>query len=591
MCDFPVAPGMKRGTSRREKVPEREYRALESSSRFLALYLNPPFRPEAILLFILLASVAAGLAAWALSGNPSTLAESALLVGAPSVAGAVAAGWRGRSLHRLAPTPLMLALSGALVAGSLFTAGAAFGHRFGALAFGYAWTFSFAHALSSLLEGHAPHRHPPKNGVQPLLGLLALALVRPDAAPLLPKAALAAGLLFAAATLLYFSIERRMVKQLGLPIRPVLSFYREAALGHTPNIRSMVKGEEADLWVDTLAFRSRASGRLKAVLVSTSVHPGFIRPLESADMPRRVGRLLEDLGPAVVVKGPSTHEQDPMEDVSEEIARGVREAVGRMTFSAEAGEVVRAVHGRAVVTARRLASTIFAVTTFAPHPTDDVDLRVHREVEEAARGVGFSLFFVDAHNCHGPDAMTLPDTGRARELVEASRVAFKAAAASPRRSLRVGIARRPFGALLLMETQPGDRRDLMVVLDENNMLPSARRKLLEVLSVPGVVPGDAMEFCTSDTHRSIDIGTIHQPMAPEDVERRGGELRAMLYEAEKDLEEVEAGYGRTSFRAPVFGKRILEMKAFWEEEARRGRRLYGPSLLAAYAAAVALFAL
>lgn len=596
-------------SSRRDKVPEREYRALESHSRSLAFYLNPPFRPEALLLFAFLASLVAGLAAWAVSGNPGVLPEALLCIGAASVAGGIVAGWRGRSIAHLAPTPLVLGLVGALVTGGLFVAGAATGHRHGALAFGFAWAFPFAHIVSALLEGHAPHHHPPRTGAQAFFGLLFLFLLRPEAASLAPRAAAAAALLLAAGVLLYILIERRMLQRVGIPIRSVLSFYREAVLGHTPNIRALFQGEEADLWVDALAFRRAGSdpGPLKAVLVTTSVHPGFIRPLESADMPRRVGRLLEDLGPAVVLKGPSTHEQDPMEDVSEDIARCVREAVAGMRFSPEVGEPTRAVHGRAVVTARRFGSAAFAVTTFAPHPTDDVDVRVHAEVEEVAKEIGSPLFFVDAHNCHGPDATTMPDTDRARELVAAARVALRGAAAAPRRRLRLGVARRPFGAVLLFETcvsegaaggrrgadpaQPGDRRDLLVAFDENNMLPATRKKLLEVLSVPGVVHGDAMEFCTSDTHRTIDTGTVHNPLGPEEVERRKTELRTMLYEAEKNLEEVEAGYGRSFLHTRVFGRKVLDMKAFWEEEARRGLRFYAPYLLAFYAAAVAVFAL
>ncbi len=597
---------MKLPGSRGDKVPEREYRALESSSRSLSFYLNPPFRPEALLLFIFLASIGAGLAAWAASRDPGAPVEALVSIGAGSVAGAVVAGWRGRSLSHLAPTPLVLALVGALVTGTLFAAGAAFGHRHGALAFGYAWAFPFAHIVSALLEGHAPHRHPPKSGAPSLFGLGLLFLLRPETVSLAPRAATAAALLLGSGSLLYILAERRLLARVGIPIRAVISFYREAALGHTPNIRSMLKGEEADLWVDALAFRKAGGGPFKAILVTTSVHPGFIKSLESADMPRRVARLLEDLGPAVVLKGPSTHEQDPMEDVSGEIARGVREAVARMTFSPDVGESARAVHGRAVVTAQRLNSAALAVTTFAPHPTDDVDIRVHAEVEAAAREFGSGLFFVDAHNCHGPDASTMPGTDRAAELVEAARVALKGAAAAPHRKLRLGVARRPFGAVLLFETyapegdvggqrragpaSPGERRDLLVALDENNMLPAARKKLREVLSVPGIVHGDAMEFCTSDTHRTIDVGTVHNPLVPEEVERRKGDLREMLYEAEKGLEEVEAGYGRSRFRAPVFGRKILEMKAFWEEEARRGRWFYGPYILLFYAAAVALFA-
>ncbi|MEM3086615.1 MAG: DUF2070 family protein [Halobacteria archaeon] len=578
------------GESRRDKVPEREYRILESRSRFLKIFLNPPFRNEALLLFIAVASVATGVGAWGVSGDPGAVLEGLLAIGAASAAGGVVAGWRrGRSLSGLLPGPLVFALTGALVTGVFFVAGAAVGHRHAALAFGYAWLFPFAHIVSALLEGRPPHRHPPRTGAQPLFGMLLLFLLRPETLSLAPRAAVATALLTAGGVFLYHSAERRLLARVGIPVRAVISFYREAVLGRTPNIRSLVKGEEADLWVDALAFRGAGGGPMKAVLVTTSVHPGFIRPIESADMPRRVGRLLEDLGPAVVLKGAATHEQDPMEDVSEEIARGVREAVGRMAFSPEAGEPARAVQGRAVATVRRIGPAAMAVTTFAPHPTDDVDVRVHAEVEAAARELGFPLFFVDAHNCHGPEGMTVAGTDRAGELVAASRVALKSAVASPPRKLRLGVSRRPFGAVLLFETVPGDRRDLLVVLDENNMLPSARKVLREVLSVPGVVHGDAMEFCTSDTHRTIDVGTVHNPLAPEDVERRTTELRTMLYEAERSLEEVEAGYGRSRLRTAVFGRKILEMKAFWEEEARRGRWFYGPFLLSLYAAAVAVF--
>lgn len=582
---------------RRRKIPEREYRILERRSRAAGFYLNPPLRNEAILLSIVGFSAVAGLVAWALSGDPRALPEAVVLVGAASAAGGALAAWRPSSrkplFAGLEPAPLMLALVGAVFAGVLYTAGGAFGHRHGGLAFGYVSFFPFAHAVSSVLEGRSPLRSPPRTAAAPLLGLSLLFLLRPDVAPLAPRAAAAAALFTASGLLLYIAIDTRLFRRLGFRLPGIVRFYRDAVSGRGANIRPLVPGEEADLWVEALAFRRAKGGArdLKALLVGTSVHPGFMSPLEGSDMPRQVSHLLEDLGATVVVKSASTHEQDPMEDVSGEIGAAVRGLVGKMRFASGVSDPARAVQGRAVVTARCIDSVVMAVSTFAPHPTDDVDVRVHAEAEAAARELGLSLFFVDGHNSHGKGGTTLPGTDRARELVAAARVAFKAAASEPRRRLRLGVARRPFGALLLFETFPGGRRDLLVVLDENNMLPEARAKLLEVLSVPGVVPGDAMEFCTTDTHRTIDPHHVHNPVTPADIERRKGELREMLYEAERSLEEVEIGYGRQSIRTRVFGMKIMEMKAYWEEEARRILRLYLPWIGATYALAVAAFAL
>ncbi|MBI4362291.1 MAG: DUF2070 family protein [Euryarchaeota archaeon] len=568
---------------------ESQYRSIELESRVLTLLLEPPAGMGVLL--ALLGGVAVGFAALLspLEGGEGLFVQMVLLLGAPAFLSSVAMVWLVPGLR--APSASMMALLGLVEVGVFTLAGQMAGNLPGGFGLGVALSFAYLHSSLLILGG----RMPPRSllGAAPALvfPLLFLAVLRPaDATALVPRVLGAAGLLVGAAWGLLLGLSRKLRRELKFSMGDLIRFYSRVLQGHPTDIRPLITGVPGEAWVDTLAFKGPHG--TKAIWVSTSVHPGLMRNIGAHDMPREVTRALRDLGPVVFFKGASTHEQDPVENVSPQVAEAVRRSLKEMVFTPDAGDPVQVHHEEAVAVGQALGPAVFLLNTLAPRPTDDLDLRVHGEIERAAGELGAPrLFYVEAHNSHGDDAMILPGTPRAHHLVMASRVAVKGALVEPRRRLRLGVATRPWGSLLLLEPHPGGKRSLLAVFDENNILPEARRRAIETLAVPGLVPSESIEVCTSDNHRSIDPLHIHRPMTLEMVARLRKSLLDALEQAERGLEEVEMGYGRQTLSHMVYGRRIMEMKEFWENHRKRGRLLVIPLVAAAHLGAILLFLL
>lgn len=547
------------------------YKALEGESKFFGYLLSPP---DLRILFggIIALSLLSGILS-------SFITENAWFEGLIFIAcSSFIATCCNSFIHRIKiGTALMVSFISSIFL-SLFLI-------FGSipLIFSLVLLFVYQHGLYTVLLSEQPHRTFPQATYQSLSGILLIFLFHPDLLFIFPKILLSLLALILSGSIFFLLINSSMKKMLGFELKDITRYYVDYLSGKKVEIRRIIEGEEMKAKVDILAFKSKE--RVKVILLSSEIHPGLMRGVGSFDYPRRVSEL-SDL-PVIVLKGASNHQQDPLEDVSEEISRIMKKEMKNMKFFREVTDPASWEYGNAKVCVQILGDTAFLLSTFAPYPTDDVDVKICEELREMAKNMGLKLFYVECHNSHGTDAMVSPGTKKADEILSASKVALKASLAQEKKKLRIGISRRQNLSLLYMETYPDGIRQVYVILDENNIESDAREKIFEILGVEA--KGEKIEVLTSDCHRNIDLSHIHHPMRVEDVARQKKVLRELWNEALKNLEDVEFGYSSFSMEVKVLGTKILKMQEYARDQIRIGKKFYSPMILGAHLLAVLIF--
>ena len=481
-------------------------------------------------------------------------------------------------------TTMLVAFASSLFAGIFSIAGV---H---AALFSYILLFAYQHTVYTILKGETPTRAVLPPAVQPLSGIIFAYILYPQifVAILIVKIVALLVILSVAGFIIFHSIDNPMRKSLGFGLNDLAKYYIKAlSLDDDIGIDELISGEPMDTRVDVLAFRS--DNGIKAALVSTEIHPGLMKGVGSHNLPEKVTTKLKDIAHTIVVKGASTHEQDPTKDVSDGFANIVRKLIGKMHYSDSVTDFVPAVYGNARVTAQIAGNAVFLYSTFAPDPTDDVDIAIGREMREIAREMKLDVFYVDCHNCHGVDAMIRPDTEQATNLLNASREVFRKAFAEGRKKLKVGLAHRAYATVFVLEVFPEGKRKVFVFFDKNNIIVEARNKVIEFLCGTGEINPEDLEIFTSDCHCTIDLMHIHNPMKVEDVANLKIPLREMYDEAVADMEEIEVGFASEMMNVQVLGTKIKQMQDFAKGRAKAARVLHGPLTVAAHVLAVVIW--
>lgn len=345
--------------------------------------------------------------------------------------------------------------------------------------------------------------------------------------------------------------------------------------------------------VDAVAFRAR--GRLRALWLVPSVHPGPFGRLGGSDLPSRLRKKLE-AGVAgvepdttvMVFHGPATHDQNPAseEDVSE-LARAASRALESLEFQRGAGAFKRLRGERVSVCTQLLGGALVVIHTSAPDPTDDVDHAVGVMVKKELAAKGWPrAIFIDAHNCleRGSGAVH-SGTREAEELMKLVGEAITsvqeptrlergdAPAPSPSTTgggapeklaspagLRAGFAssvgfvpeRDGIGSqgIQVAVLESAGRKSAYVLFDGNNMVRGLREKLLE--GVRGMV--DEAEVFTTDNHAVHATMGGYNPVGARFHHDRLVEIaRGTLERALATMEEVEVGAGSAEAEIRVFG--------------------------------------
>ncbi len=362
---------------------------------------------------------------------------------------------------------------------------------------------------------HSQHlRSLPAALLHPLLGLVGLAVWAPFD---LGEVALALLVLaiFTLSAVAYTEIAKRpLLRSFGADgfklLRSTLDVYGEMEAEGVSELEEFFGSISVAARVRVAGLALRVGGRIQALFLAPTVHPGPMGYVSGSDLPTKVATGLADVTPNVLVAhGPTTHDENPATTAEvRKLPEAVRRILGTAAFGAQAGQSRRSAYGRATALAQAFGDTVLLLASFAPNPTDDIDSATgHAAVQEAKLAGAADAIFVDAHNCLEPGVgLTLFGSEGSHEIVQAARLATEAALAAPKGPLRMGYGRRceictpdqGIGArgieALVMEV--GGQRTAYVLFDGNNMVPGMRDAVRARIA-PVVQESEAL---TTDNH-------------------------------------------------------------------------------------------
>ncbi|GAB4330917.1 MAG: hypothetical protein Kow0069_38530 [Promethearchaeota archaeon] len=268
--------------------------------------------------------------------------------------------------------------------------------------------------------------------------------------------------------------------------------------------------------LETLAFRSTSTGRLKGVFVVPHVHFGPFKTAGSATLAERVYGTFPDLPGLTVFHTAVTHAQNLTRKA--QVERILDELEGHFdSLEFQPGvstKFVRARVGKAKALGAWLAGRPLAIVTRHPFPSDDVEPAVLENVVKAANAAGLGgATFVDAHNAIVGDEIVVRGhtpagdevAGACQKLLGELASAVEGGATFP---LEYGVAKDPMdeydyvdgvgaGGLVVHVFKVGDQKVALVHVDANNADLDVRPRLVSLLEDKGF---DRMELTTSDTH-------------------------------------------------------------------------------------------
>jgi putative membrane protein len=409
----------------------------------------------------------------------------------------------------------------------------------------------------------------PAASLHPVLGLIGLAVF----VPLQPADVVLALIVYAfffGSAVAYTEIAKRpLLRSFGVDglklLRSTLDHYTQPEESGIAELEAFFDSISvaARVRVGGLAFR--VAGKVRALFVAPTVHPGPMGYVSGSDLPTKIARDLADLTPNVLVAhGPTTHDENPATTAEiRKVAEAVRQMVTGAVFGSEVGRSCRATYARASALAQAFGDVVLIVASFAPNPTDDIDSATgYAAVQEARLAGARDAVFVDAHNCLVPGVgLTHFGSERSHEIIEAAKAATAEALKAPRGRARIGYAsRRGFctpdqgigsrGIEALVIESDG-QKTAYLLFDGNNMVPGIRDAVRE--RVAGLV--QESEAMTTDNHSvNLTMDGFNAVGAVLDSETILVQAEAAVREAAASLEpaEVAAFVGEISnFR--IFG--------------------------------------
>jgi predicted neutral ceramidase superfamily lipid hydrolase len=331
-----------------------------------------------------------------------------------------------------------------------------------------------------------------------------------------------------------------------------------------------------DLRVASLSFRNRR-GKMKAVMVVPSIHPGPFKGIGSSDIPGYLMRKLEkDVDcPVICAHGPCTHGQDLVrssqcEDIYKETLETLKG--GRLT-SERSSLLVDATEGDVSVKCQVFGD--FAILTSSSSsslPIDDVSLLVGDAAVAMAKKFFKEAVFIDSHSCIDPESdYVWPGSEVGKLLVKASQRVAKEASQLREESFKVGAAKLRNTRISKIDGmgdegvsaivfQIGDKKVVYVFFDSNNLVVDLRASLAKELAKMGF---DAVEILTSDTHSTsaLSPGKIgYNPLGYSTPHDKVLQLAiTVCRRASRNLEGVSASLGVRVIRGiKVVGEKNIQ---------------------------------
>ena len=317
-------------------------------------------------------------------------------------------------------------------------------------------------------------------------------------------------------------------------------------------------GEERTLPVAVICFKN-IKGRMKAILVIPTIHPGPFKTIGSSLLPHFLAKELKQKTGAevIVLHGSCDHSlnltsKNQLQYVLDEIIRNIND----ISYVDGATSITYAKEGTMTVKTQTLGDLTLIIATRSPLPMDDISLGVGLLTTKIIEKEGSKkAFFVDAHNCMGEtfeDVLIGSET--AKELILAAQKSFKQLLNMSVRPLKIGVAKgrdinipleKGLGSdgvsVLLMEI--GSEYYAYVVFDSNNLDFGLREQIIDRLRKEfGIKDAEVM---TTDTHEVNAVSPSKGGYVPLgrgiDCEELITYVVDLTKQAEKNMEPVKVG--------------------------------------------------
>ncbi|MEM0077746.1 MAG: DUF2070 family protein [Thermoplasmata archaeon] len=359
----------------------------------------------------------------------------------------------------------------------------------------------------------------------------------------------------------YLSREFRMEYNLD-PVKYVGYFINYLSQRSTDDLLSLnnflkVMYSVKELPIQVIALRKK-NNELKGLLIFPYIHPGPFGEVGCSNLPYRIAKKLEPVSKNVMVfHTSSTHDENCSgEEDIEKIVKTIKESLNIMKFydtGTDVSRYVDKINFRYQVLGDTLMLTLLPIN----NGFDDVSLEEGMKVMRKMKSSNIrNVVIIDAHNNFHINYRILKEIDQnslkkiKENLKDMKRVKIAAGFSNHKyESGSVG----PLGIqTLVLKT---NRTYAYVLLDGNNVVLGLREKILK--SLDGIV--DDLEIYTTDNHIvNMDPKDLN-PIGNKDDENILIEnIRESLFEAIKDMEEVQIGTHTTRVLVKVGGKGYVE---------------------------------
>jgi putative membrane protein len=343
--------------------------------------------------------------------------------------------------------------------------------------------------------------------------------------------------------------------------------------------------EEKDIISTLVAFK--VEGKLKAVIVVPTVHPGPFKNIGSSAIPSMIQTALEKkLGCIVSVPhGISGHELDLASQVQNQkfIDQLIQEAEFD-NFNIKATPFVTDKVEGATAGCQIFGDFALITLTLAPETMEDLPLKLNDINLKEAQQKGLSwTATIDAHNSiQGP----FDDEKIVEPIIKASKSIIEHAFSSEQSHFEVGVAKivppdfgvkeglGPSGITVIIVKTNGQVA-AYVTIDGNNMVSGLREKILSSLLELGISCG---EVFTTDTHIVNAVVLSERGYHPVgeviDHQKLIREIKEAAVQALGNLEPAEVSWRRVTIQdIKVIGERQIDkFSLIVDEGAKRAKK-------------------
>jgi putative membrane protein len=340
--------------------------------------------------------------------------------------------------------------------------------------------------------------------------------------------------------------------------------------------------EEVEVTTKVLRFRTTSGDTF---IILPGVHPGPFHPVGSYDLPGAIHSSFKELGPAMTLHRPGSHERNLAtreETVNYSIM--VSELARSIVPMADGATLLGPLHaqvGKAHVSASSFAHDMILTISFAPLGSDDLDTKVEVDLAPLASQAGFDLSVVDAHNSidHAQESLVTDDPGWDQLFESAKLFNAEPFNAAHSHSSEVGFSGGgdlTENGIDLFMVQGSATKSVLVLADANNSVPELSGHVARALGSSGY---ELIEFCTTDSHnlaaRGLTVARGYESLGeatpPESI---ADAVVKMAKLAETRLAPAHYGAGQAKTKVRVFGSRALEEFATMTQSSSRFARTY-----------------